>query len=72
MDSVHEFGPGAALVVCFDAVVGAPCVPPNRKALLFSCVGMGAGHYRVNGNGPLLPAPPRSIAGRLAKIACGN
>jgi hypothetical protein len=43
------------------------CLPPNMSRFWFDC----SGHYRdIDGRGSAMAAPPRSVVGRMAQIAC--
>jgi hypothetical protein len=59
----------ADAIVCVD-VDNNTCAPLNMKRLRFDC----HGHFMdVHGTTSLMmPAPPRSVAGQLAAIACGT
>lgn len=69
LNSVSHNTDGSALVVAC-VVDNNLCIPPNMTRLFFDC----RGHYRDLDRGPsaMLIAPPRSIVGRIAPLACAG
>ena len=56
---------------CADAVMctvdNNQCIPPNMTRIRFDC----HGHYlNIDGGGELQMAPPRSVVGQMAVVAC--
>jgi len=61
----HNTNGSAVAVMCI--VDNDTCPPPNMSRLLFDC----HGHYMdIDRGGSLLIAPPRSVAGQMAALAC--
>jgi hypothetical protein len=66
LNSISRFHNGTAQAVTC-VVDNNVCLPPNMSRLWFDC----RGHYRdIDRRGPTTIAPPRSVVGRMAEIAC--
>lgn len=68
MNSIYHFPNGTAELVAY-AVEGDRFMPQNMRRLWFDC----QGRYRdqtEGARGPTLPAPPRSVVGQFAQLAC--
>ena len=61
----HSINGNADVVMCI--IDNDTCIPPNMRRWLFDC----HGHYMdIDGGGGMQMAPPRSVAGATAAIAC--
>lgn len=66
LSSISRFHNGTAQAVTC-VVDNGICLPPNMSRFWFDC----NGHYRdLDRRGPTTIAPPRSVVGRMAAIAC--
>jgi hypothetical protein len=67
MNSITPWSTGGAYaIIC--AADGNTCPLLNMSRVLFDC----RGHYSDIDHGGTMPAPPRSVIGALAAIACGS
>lgn len=63
----HNTNGSAVAVMC--VVDNDTCIPPNMSRLLFDC----HGHYMdIDRGGSLTIAPPRSVIGQMAALACAG
>jgi hypothetical protein len=63
----HNTNGSAVAVMC--VVDNDTCIPPNMSRLLFDC----HGHYMdIDRSGSLMIAPPRSVVGQMAALACAG
>lgn len=63
----HNTNGSAVAVIC--VVDNDTCIPPNISRLLFDC----HGHYMdIDRGGSLTIAPPRSVVGQMAALACAG
>jgi hypothetical protein len=63
----HNTNGSAVAVMC--VVDNDTCIPPNMSRLLFDC----HGHYMdIDRGGSLTIAPPRSVVGQMAALACAG
>ena len=70
MNSIQHLNSGSALVNVYTTVPNTKFDPSRLSTLIFDC----AGHYKnaTNFYSPLFDAPPRSVAGKVASIACAR
>ena len=68
LNSIDYFNDGKAMAITCR-VDNNSCSPANMARLMFDC----RGHYTdVDGGGDYMPAPPKSIVGRMAELACAK
>src|SRR5260370_29765609 len=68
INSIDHFNAGQAMAITCVAENRA-CPPANMTRLMFDC----KGHYwDVDHVGPTTLAPPRSVVGRMAELACAG
>jgi hypothetical protein len=68
LNSIEHWNAGQAMAITCVAE-NNPCPPANMARLMFDC----RGHYwDVDRGGDLVLAPPRSVVGRMAEIACAG
>jgi len=68
--SIQHFNNGAAELFAYTYVPGTPYDPERMRRLFFNCVGQF--RDQTEGFGPVLDAPPRSIAGKMSALACAG
>jgi hypothetical protein len=68
LNSIDYFNDGKAMAITCVAE-NHTCSPANMTRLVFDC----RGHYMdVDRGGPTTLAPPRSVVGRMAELACAG